>query len=356
MNKFELKLIILIFLITLIAGCRYQKEAAQSKIINTYNILAGHTLNSENTPLNRKKLLPDRNVPGELSGVFNALIISEHVDEKTPLYKIISELKIDGSIKKKLLKNITDGVLKIYFDLGAPWGTWKNNYKAFERELQQTGLKILNNPPDFIVISHAHWPNYIGGIEFFQKKYPYIPVFITPDMKEGLVCFDYDKEGASIDQKHTNGRIVKIKNPIVLPPGITVLTKHLSILTQNFRHKCPTIAFKNGKISIGIYKKNPEYENILILNTKKGLALFTTCIHSSLLEAIKKTMGLYNKKVYLYCGGFEENPNTLIEAKKISPSLKFLLYHCAPVEKLISKFGNSFIKRVHLGESIFLEF
>jgi hypothetical protein len=85
------------------------------------------------------------------------------------------------------------------------------------------------------------------------------------------------------------------------------------------------------------------------------VALFTTCMHSSFLEATKKAMSLYKKEVYLYRGGFEDEPNTIIEAKKISPKLKLFLYHCAPIEQLTFRFGKSFIKHARLGEKIPLE-
>jgi metal-dependent hydrolase (beta-lactamase superfamily II) len=336
----KLRSILLISLVLATALCCREATAQQEEIINTYNILEEDS---------------DNNIPRELGGVSNALIISEHVDKKTPLYKIISGLKMEEKDKKKALENITDGALKIYFDLGGPWGSWENNYVSFENKLRQTSLEELSGPPDLIILSHAHWPNYIGGLEYLQRKYPYVPVLVTPDMKEGLICFDWSQEKGPMEQKHTNGRIVKIKNPIMLEPGTTVLTKHLSIITQEYRHKWPNLCLQNGKILINEFKTGPEYENILAIDTKKGVAMFTTCMHSSFLEAVKKTIKLYNKKLYLYCGGFEDSSETIAEAKKISPPLEFLFYHCADIETLTAKFGKSFIKRINLGEKIFLD-
>lgn len=340
--------LIILFSIFLILNHKLQAEILSNNIINTYNILADTHLAFKNISLNRKKLLPD-------FGVFNVLLISEHVDRRTPLYKIISQLNIDNKHKKKILENITDGILKIYFDLGRSKKVWLNNYKVFENELKQFQDKRLTKPPDFIILSHAHWTNYLGGIEYIQKKYPYVPIFITPDMKKGLICFNYDKNDSFNWKKFKNGKILKIKNPIILTPGVTILTKHLAIITQRFRHKWENLSLQNGKISINTFKPYPEYENILILNTKNGLAMFTTCMHSSFLNAIRKANNLYHKDVYLYSGGFEEEADVIPKAKRIFPSLRFLFYHCAPVEKLISIFGNSYIKRIKLGQKIKFE-
>lgn len=351
MNKVRLS--ILIFLTLILTGCSSQKKAIQNKIINTYTVLEETDPPPKNISLNQK-------VPGQTSGVFNVLVISERVDKNTPLYKIISQLEIKDSIKNKLLKNITDGTLKIYFDLGKSQKVWKRDYRIFENGLRKTGLKALSSPPDFIIISHAHGPNYMGGIEYFQKKYPDIPIFITPDMQEGLVCFDYEKAVKLLKEKNIRldiyaSKFVKIKNPVVLRPGITALTKHISIITQQFRHKWPNLISQNGKTFDQGYKTEPEYENILTVNTNEGIAMFTTCMHSSFLEAIKKTMKRDNKEVYLYCGGFEDEEYTISEAKKISPALKFLFYHCAPAEYYISRFGGTFIKRITRGEKIYLD-
>jgi len=314
-----------------------------SEIINTYTILSDtHCKDAY------KKLLPD-------FGVFNVLIITETVDKKTPLYKIVSQMNIEKRYKKKILENITDGILKIYFDLGKSKEIWINNCKIFEEALKHTGDIRLSKPPDFIILSHAHWTNYLGGLEYFQKKYPYIPIFITPDMKEGLICFDYDKKDNYNWRKFKNGRIVKIKNPVILSSGITILSKHLAIITQKFRHPWSNISLENSNIKINFFKKKLEYENILTSNTKKGIMLFTTCLHSSLLEAMKKAKNLYHKDIYLYSGGFEEELDVISKAKKISPPIKFYLYHCAPVEKLISIYGSSYIKRIKLGDKISFE-
>jgi metal-dependent hydrolase (beta-lactamase superfamily II) len=350
MNK--MKILTLFFLILMLTGC-YPQKNTQNKIINTYTVL-------EETDLRGKNIPPGLKTPGPFSGVFNVLIISERVDKNTPLYKMISQLEIKDSIKNKLLKNITDGTLKIYFDLGKSQKAWKNDYLIFEKGLQKTGLKALSSPPDFIIISHAHGPNYMGGIEYLQKKYPHIPIFITPDMKEGLICFDYEKAVKLLKEKNARldlygSKFVKIKNPIVLRSGITALTKHISIITQEFRHKWENLISPDGKNFIQGFKTETEYENILTVDTKEGIAMFTTCMHSSFLEAIKKAMGLFNKEVYLYCGGFEDENYTITEAKKISPILKFLFYHCAPAEYFISKFGGTFIKRITGGEKIYLD-
>lgn len=347
----KLKFMLLLSMILAAVPCCLEAATQCEEVINTYNILEGDT----SCPNSQRQLLSDNDVPRELSGVFNALIISEHVHEKTPLYEIISGLKMNKKDKKKALKNITDGALKIYLDLGGPWGAWENNYMSFENELQRTAIAGLSGPPDLIILSHAHWPNYIGGLEYLQRKYPYVPVFITPDMEEGLTCFDWNQEEVPVEQRPSNGRIVKIKNPVILSPGITVLTKHVSIITQKYRHEWPNLYLQNGKILINEYKTGQEYENILAIDTKRGIAMFTTCMHSSFLEAGKKIMELYNKKLYLYCGGFEDNSDTITEAKKISPALEFFFYHCADMETLITKFGGTFIKRINLGEKIFLD-
>lgn len=313
---------------------------------DTYNILAGSKINK--SQVSCPGLLPDSKVPPALSGVFNALIIREEIDKDTPLYKMIYESNIKN--KEKALERITGGMLKIYFDLGAPWGRWESNFRAFEKKLKECGL---SGPPNLVIISHSHWPNYLGGLEFFQKNFPDVPVLISPDMQQGLVAFDIDSSDGSAEKRHKNARLIKIQSQIVLSPGLNKLSKHLSVLTLKFREKTPSMLLEKGEIAINKYKKEEEFENILAISTKKGTAIFATYMHASFLEVsekIKNTGG----KIILYCGGFEDNLSFLSQVKSGSPGLKFIFFHCAPVKEAAKSLNDNCVSEAYIGEKIFL--
>ncbi|MDQ7822206.1 MAG: hypothetical protein RDV48_05365 [Candidatus Eremiobacteraeota bacterium] len=328
--------IFLLCIVVMASGGRIE-AASPVPMMNTFTILDDiFPATGDLYPYERQLLKDDR-------GVFNVALFSEKVTASTPLYRMFSRLPLKSADKKALLQNITDGVLKIYFDLGARPPVWNYNRMLFERELASYGIKELCTPPDFVIISHAHLPNYIGGFELMQKYYPNVPVFITEDMKEGLIYFD---------SRDLTGRRVKARTPIVLHPGETVLTDHLSIINGKYRKKWENVILDGTRVvERRGYKKEPEYENVLKVKTREGLALFATCMHC------KFPMDRRNA---LYVGGFEEEPEIILKARKLSPSLRFYLYHCGNPEYLSEKLGgkvdiSSYVKRIRLGETVFFK-
>jgi len=321
---------------------------AQDKLLNSATILCDYHPVHDDAPQARKSLVTNGD------GIFNVVLLTEKVTESDQIYKMISQSKVEGSIKKRQLRNLTNGYLKIYFDLGIYLHDWKNNRDVFDRELKHKGLKGLDKPPDVIIISHCHCGNYLGGLEYMRKTHPEIPVLITPDMKEGLLCFDVELYAKNVIKRIYNGRTVKAGNAVVLSPGLNALTRHLSVITRPFPHSRPNYALKNGVVYNNVFSNNTEYENTLAIDTKDGVALIGACMHCSFLETVKKAMSHYKKNVSLYCGGYEDVPCALEEAKRQSPDLFYFLYHCAPVEEFIEIYGDHCIYPVRMGESIYL--
>lgn len=322
---------VLIFILIACSVSSYGSiEAAPScPVMNTYTILNDNWLPSDVMPYQRNYLTKG-------IGVFNVAIFSEKVTKDSPLYKIFSRLPMSSQHKKALLENITDGVLKIYCDLGADYSVWNNNRRVFESELESYKVKALCKPPDFVIITHNHLPNYVGGLRAMQENYPQVPVFITEDMKEGFVYFD---ESSMV------GKRIKVKTPVVVRSGETVLTDRLSIITAKFKKQWENMLLN---VDYGIvrrgYKSGYEYENILKVKTRGGFALFTSCLHSSFPN---------DRRNVLYCGGMCGilKDDEINEAVKISPSLHFYLFHCG----LPKYYSMQNATRIGLGQSIFLD-
>ncbi|MDQ7824264.1 MAG: hypothetical protein RDV48_15795 [Candidatus Eremiobacteraeota bacterium] len=312
------------------SGVPYEINLSSRLLINSYNILAdGCEVPDYVTPM-RLDLQSD-------NGTFCALVIREKVDKASPLYHIISSMKMGAAEKKQLLRNITDGTLIIYFDAGARPDRLLNNRMIFEAELERAGFSKSDIKPDFIVLSHSH----NGEIVALQEALPNTPVFVTLDMKNGIVLED---------------RTIPIKNKVILKPGVTPLTDHISLISTVFQMAPPTKVIQKGQIFNR--KKDssdpPEYESALAVNTRDGVALFGTCMHCSFLGVVKTAMKFYRKDIILYCGGFENDSSAIPKALKLSPSMEFYLHHCAPVESLQWKYGESRIHRIRLGERVLI--
>ena len=84
--------------------------------------------------------------------------------------------------------------------------------------------------------------------------------------EKGFECFDF--RGGHLEAELTNGRMVKVRTPVVLDQGVTLLTDHLAIVTQKFRKKWENVAIKDGKVMINQFSDDPDYENFLTVDTK----------------------------------------------------------------------------------------
>ncbi|MCD6301297.1 MAG: MBL fold metallo-hydrolase [Staphylothermus sp.] len=184
----------------------------------------------------------------------------------------------------------------ILFDLGP-------DSESLQKNAEKIGidLELL----DGAVISHIH-SSHIGGINALGWSSPFLKVLIPFDSMKSI------------------GRIVK--NNGLVP--IEVLD-WLNPWSQIY-------------VTPPVY--GPPWEHFLIIDTPKGLIVFSGCMHPGLrktISVIKKRFR--NKKIYALIGGLHlENAletyteNTLQELIKINPE-KIIPLHCS---------GLSFIKRV----------
>ncbi|MDQ7825238.1 MAG: hypothetical protein RDV48_20730 [Candidatus Eremiobacteraeota bacterium] len=316
--------------------------ARKAGLLATYTIIA----DMAQSPVSHGGLKYERD-----NGAGNILLIKERVSSGDPLYRMIEKLPLPPGEKGKLLGKLSRGILKIAVDMGARPKYWRHNVELFEKS--HASSLDFPGPPDLIIITHNHWTNYSGGLEYYQKHCPSVPVLITEDMKRGFLCFDFDQAGAPMFQTI---RTVYAKYPLVMKTGYTPLTRHLAVITRQFRVAKPTIAVVNGQVSTSAYRDYPEYENTLVVRTKEGNALFTTCLHSLLYDAVNIAQTKTGKPVYLFCGGYEERHPAIKLAKQIAPDIEFWLCHCARVEVLQQLYKYpQWISRISMGESITIE-
>ena len=271
--------------------------------------------------------LPDSEATGWLTehGAGSVLLLRDQVGDSAPLRKIVARLEVSEPMRQRLLERLTDGVIKIYFDLGASPRVWNNNVKLFEQRLAARGAGSLAGPPDLVILSHAHWPNYAGGLESIVAAHPEVLFLLTPDMARGLLCFDQGPEGP------VNGRWVLPANAHVLRPGVNRLSPRLALVTLPFRRPWPNLDMKEGKL----YKRRQaseqrEYETLLSVASKGGTVLFGTCLHTSLLKVLRTLAADGIPAVTRFVGGWEEDPGVLAEVRRAHPEFLFRVNHCAP--------------------------
>jgi len=280
-------------------------------------------------------------------GAGSVLLLRESVGPSAPLRKLVARLEVPETTRMKIMERLTDGVLKIYFDLGATPRVWKNNVKLFEQRLAARGAGDLAGPPDLVVLSHAHWPNYAGGLEAILAEHPQVMFMITPDMARGLLCFDHGPDGP------TNGRMVLPANVHVLRPGVTLLTPRLGVVTLPFRRPWPNLDMKDGKL---FKRRGPpeqqEYETLLSVATGEGTVLFGTCLHASLEAALKAVEGEGGARVTSFVGGWEEEPGVPGKVHEARPEFIFRVNHCAPPGKAPDNVPASAWKTHRLGAEL----
>jgi 7,8-dihydropterin-6-yl-methyl-4-(beta-D-ribofuranosyl)aminobenzene 5'-phosphate synthase len=174
---------------------------------------------------------------------------------------------------------------KIVFDVG------EEDKKIFSNMKK---LKIDIKDIDILIISHRHW-DHTGGLKKIKELNPKLKIIMPNEFSE----------------------------PIEIMKDV----------------------YSTGAMKSSIYIK----EQVLILNTKKGLVIVAGCAHPGITEIIRKSKEFFKEEIYLVLGGFHlldmEDTQILkiikefrnLEVKNVAPS------HCTG-ERAIRLFREEYQK------------
>jgi 7,8-dihydropterin-6-yl-methyl-4-(beta-D-ribofuranosyl)aminobenzene 5'-phosphate synthase len=157
----------------------------------------------------------------------------------------------------------------ILFDTGSSGDVLLNNISK---------LKVDAQKVETVVISHKHW-DHVGGLPAFLEINPNVSVYMPAS-----VARKWEPE-----IKKRKATPVEVSQPIEL---------------------CPKVSL-TGEIEGSIN------EQALILDTANGLIVITGCAHPGIVEILKKSQKINNKKIYMVLGGFHLMEKSDSEIKSI---------------------------------------
>lgn len=240
----------------------------------------------------------------------------------------------------------TDDNQKILYDTGQS--------DLFMQNAQKLGVPL--NEVDMVVISHGHY-DHIGGLLAFLKFNKTAKVYMN------ATILDYQYFSVKNSVKKMNGfssELIEYSERFVLIEKNTSFN-NLWFLTD-IDHK-----FEKPKGNSILYRQKDgveeldkfSHELILVVNTAKGLCLFTGCGHNGVLNIVSTVQNvLPERKIYCVYGGFHlidgkdfVEVETTDELNRISnelinllPTTQFYTGHCTgekAIKVLSEKMGES---------------
>ncbi|MCP3659473.1 MAG: MBL fold metallo-hydrolase [Bacteroidetes bacterium] len=166
---------------------------------------------------------------------------------------------------------------KILFDIGGNIDILFQNIK---------NLNINLNTITHLVFSHHHWDHTDGFVELIQKLNRDCIIYLP---------YNFDKRLL---------KLVNTKNQIIINKEFLNIDSNIYLLTLKARTNLLKDCFS-------IYEQN------LIINTSKGLVIFTGCAHAGIVPIIKKIKDKFKKDIYYVIGGFHLKRNFSFQIKNI---------------------------------------
>ncbi|MEJ2545514.1 MAG: MBL fold metallo-hydrolase [Calditrichaceae bacterium] len=200
---------------------------------------------------------------------------------------------------------IEDGQNTILFDTGAKGDILMHNIKALNVDISKI---------DLIVISHNHW-DHTGGLKSVLNSNSNLKVYMPYSTSEE------DKNMIA----GTGATVITEKEPIEILDGV----------------------YLTGEMG------NEIKEQSLILDTPNGLVVITGCSHPGIVNILKQTKNILNKKIHLVLGGFhllrdsDKNVKRIIDEFRSLNVEKCGCSHCTGEDaiKMFSKsYAENFIK------------
>ena len=186
----------------------------------------------------------------------------------------------------------TDDGQKILYDTG------QTNLYMHNAEKLGVNLKEI----DKVVISHGHY-DHVGGLV------PFLKVNKTAKVYMNATLFNYEYFSVKSGVKKLNGfptELLEYSNRFVLLSKNTLIDNLWMITNINHTYKMPkgnAILYRQHE---GVEELDPfEHELILVVDTTKGLCVFTGCAHNGVLNIVATVQTVIpSKKIHCLYGGF----------------------------------------------------
>lgn len=224
----------------------------------------------------------------------------------------------------------TDCGQKILYDTGQS--------DLFMRNAKKLGVELKN--VEKVVISHAHY-DHVGGLLAFLKINKTAKVYMNATL------FDYEYFSLKSGVKKLNGfptELLEYRDRFVLIDKNTSVDNLWMITDIKHTYKMPkgnSILYRQRH---GVEELDKfEHELILVVDTARGLCVFTGCAHNGVLNIATTVISVIpSKKTHCLYGGFhlidgkeyvevettEELTEIANELTKLLPKAHFYTGHC----------------------------
>jgi len=226
-------------------------------------------------------------------------------------------------------------------------------------------LKINLDQVDAIVISHNHYDHTGGLLKVLAEIEKPVPVIIHPDVFKpkyailpslGINKLTYTGPPyVRSEVEDEGGLLVPSRDPV--PIGENIMTTGEIARKTSFEKPEGFYTVEEGKFK----RDNLLDDQALLVDTERGVIVFTGCGHSGIINTIKHAMKIMNaEKVYAVIGGFhlidaseEKIDETVSELKEVSPEI-IAPMHCTgfKAKKKISDILPSAFKELYCGDRL----
>ena len=221
---------------------------------------------------------------------------------------------------------------------------------------------------DKVVISHGHY-DHIGGLLAFLKINKIAKVYMNATL------FDYEYFSLKSGVKKLNGfppDLLEYRDRFVMMDKNTFIDNLWMITDINHTYEMPkgnSILYRQRQ---GVEELDKfEHELILVINTAKGLCVFTGCAHNGVLNIAATVQSVIpSKKIDCLYGGFhlidgkeyvevettEELTQIANELTKLLPKAHFYTGHCTGEKaiEVLSKKMEGRLKSFYVGMEIII--
>jgi 7,8-dihydropterin-6-yl-methyl-4-(beta-D-ribofuranosyl)aminobenzene 5'-phosphate synthase len=229
--------------------------------------------------------------------------------------------------------------------------------KAVLHNMKLLGLDI--NEVDYIVLSHNHYDHSNGLLYLLEKrtKKTAIPVIVGRGFFEKTIALKPRMRILNPDWSRNQGEslgtwFIETSEKLEIMPGVSVpgIIKYDERL--EFEKEAPEYYIVDGN---GFKRDFLEHEIALVIESSRGLLVFTGCSHPGVASIVEKVVNLYGRKVYSVIGGMHLINADELRIKRTIQKLrelgvaKVFAGHCTGLKAekaFLEVYGDDFV-RIH---------